>query len=742
MPLLNKLDNVKPRLFLTVVFLLGLIWRLVYFLEIRKDLLFQALLFDARYYHQWAKSILSQGWLGKGIFFVSPLYAYLLALLYRLGFSPQGVKILQLIIDAFIPLLIYFITLKVFNRRIAIISGVLAAIYAPAIFFSGFILKTQLEYLLTTLTILLLLLSQEKPKTHLWFLSGISLGLFTLAKDTGLVLALPVAVWIYLNLKKTPLNPKKATLSFLAGVILVVGILTLRNIIIGKDWVLTTWGGGVNFYYGNCRESDGALKGPDFMRLEPEYEEIDAIKEAQRLTGRPLKPSSVSNFWLRMAIRENITDPGRFLLHLLKKLGLLFNRVGISDNYQMAYFRDRSLILKYLSVDFWPIAILGLTAIAIIVWLRLLNPKLNLILIFFFTHTLVLCLGHIIDRYRQVLIPSLIPLAAFALGFVYNTIEQKDRKKILLSFSFLFVFTLLTALHFPNFDQMPYADAYNQLGLLYHEKRQYPQAENAYRKALEIRPAHLWARQNLADCLLRQGKTEESIKEYKNAILYRPDVLELYLFLDRAKKMQGKTPGEIELALQDDLLLKRIQELNLSEELSFNYRLGLWLFRNSRFDEAIKQFNKILKQKPNSPFALLNLGVIYRQKKEPQKAISCYEGLLMEFPEILPARYNLAMVLMSESKFNEAIPHLEQIVAIFPEFMRAQFYLGTAYQKTGQDQKAIEQYEAIIERSGNSPQERLLNEQLREKIWFMERKDTSLKNATLQNIFLDRRGFE
>lgn len=729
--------------YLIFLFLLSLLWRFVYFFEIKNDLLFKSLLFDAKYYNDWAQLLLHRGLLGKGIYFVSPLYAYFLAFLYGLGFGPESVKIIQLALDSFIPLLVYGIGLKAFNRKTALLSGLLAAVYGPSIFFAGFLLKAQLEYLLASLFLFFFLISQEKNKGSFWFFTGAILGIFTLAKDTGLILIVPLAVWIY-KISAKSLNPKKGVFLFLIGIIATLAPLTLRNIFVGRDLVLTTWGAGVNFYYGNCLNCDGGLKGPDFMRIEPELEEQDAINEARRLSGKPLKPSQISRFWFNMAVKENIRDPGRFLLHILKKLGLLFNRIGISDNYQMVYFRDRSLVLKRLSLDFWPVAIFGLCGFFLSLIFRLPKEKSMVLWIFFFGQTIILSLGHIIDRYRQPLIPSLIPMACFFVFFIWESFWAKRWKEVFISILLIFLFSFLTSLHFPNFDQKPYADAYNQLGQLYEQNNDLSLAKEAYLKALKVRPEHLWARQSLAEVYVKMGNIESAIEEYKKAILYRPDILQLYVFLDWAVSLRNKDESKIKEALiNKEEMSKKLKQMELPEEANLAFRRGMWLMQNKKIKEAIEHFEAVLSFNPIFPNALINLGVLYRANKEPQKSIACYEKLLKEFPGILPARYNLAMVLMSGGNFKEAIPHLEKIVQVFPEYARAQLYLGVAYQNLGEKQKAIQQYEQIIQRLGNSPQEKLTKEQLQEKIWFIEKGNkNNFGQSKHDNIILEKRGFE
>lgn len=726
--------TIKTSHLLWGIFALAFILRIIYYLEVRNQLLFQTILFDAKYYDNWARQILKEGWLGKGIFFVSPLYAYFLALIYKLGGNPTSVKFIQFTLGSLIPLFIYAIGRRLFNPKIGIIAALISCFYGPAIFFEGLLLKTTLEVFLICASLFILLFAREKNKNTLWFLSGAVMGLSVLAKETTLLLIPFVIVWIYF-LKRHNVKPLLPILSFLSAVILVVGALTVRNIIIGKDFVLTTYSAGMNFHMGNSKGSDGALKEPDFVRMNPEFEEMDSKREAERRMGRVLKPSEISSFWFQETLKEIKQDPAHFLNLLMKKIGLLFNRTGLSDNYQMSFFKRYSLAFRYLFLGFWPIVVLGLSGLLFLFWPSGKIREQNILLLFIFGNCLILILGHIIDRYREILIPELILFAAYFLHEMYLNFKKRKFPILAQGAGFILVFTLLTSIHFPNFNQMPYADAYNQLGFFYHEKGDFASAIREYKNALAERPDHLWARQNLADIYLRQGKVQEAIVEYKKAIQSRPDALELYIFLQKAIELQGFPKEKILKVLEEGNILQRINMFYDTNNLSPSYYVGVELLKQKEYDKAIAQFQKIIALSPDSLNTLINLGVAYRAKGEPEKAILSYERALKVAPEIIPARYNLAMVLMAETRFKEAIPHLQQIVNVFPEYMLAQYYLAQAYEKTDQVYKALEEYNKILMRTrDNTAQSNFFAEQIKDTIWFLEKRIKESK----EDIFLDK----
>jgi tetratricopeptide (TPR) repeat protein len=739
--ILKSLKNLKTSHLLFGFFALALALRIIYYLQIRNNLLFQTLLFDARYYHEWAKFILTRGWFStRNIFFVSPLYANFLAFIYKIGGSPQSVKFIQFGLGSLIPVFIYCLGQRLFSKRVGIIAGLISCFWGPAIFFDGLLLKTSLEVFLGCASLLLLIIAKDKKQNSFWLIPGIVMGLSTLAKDTTLVLIPLVVVWMYLS-RASLVKPLKSILFFLLGAGLIIGTLTIRNIVVAKDFVLTTYGGGINFYMGNFRGADGGLKEPDFIRIDPFYEEIDSRREAENRAGRALKASEISAFWLKAGFKEIKADPRNFLRLLMRKTGLLFNKTGLSDNYQMAYFQRESPLLRHVLIGFWPVAILGLSGILLSFWLLKRPRDYSLLMMFFFATSILLVLGHIIDRYREALVPILILFSAYLLDQIYLNIKEKKFGFVAICAVTILIFTGLTSLHFPNFEQKPFADVYNQMGLLYHEKADFALAATEYRKAIFERENHLWARQNLADAYLRMGNVNEAIVEYKKAIQYRPDVLELYVLLKKATQMKGLSKEEINKRLAESQPQKSqmIYEAGIN---SASYSVGLEYLMRKEYAKGIAEFQKVLDAYPDAVNALINIGIAYRATDQPEKAIASYERALKVAPEIIPARYNLAMILMSKGRFKEAVPHLEEIVSVFPEYLLSQYYLAKAYEETGEISKALEQYKSIVESAKKDPQRRRLAAQIEDKIWLLEKQIKGTKQSEIQSPLLEKADYE
>lgn len=123
------------------------------------------------------------------------------------------------------------------------------------------------------------------------------------------------------------------------------------------------------------------------------------------------------------------------------------------------------------------------------------------------------------------------------------------------------------------------------------------------------------------------------------------------------------------------------------------FRKGVQALRAGDLKRAGYLFNEVLQQGGKAAFVYNNLGIVYQQLNEHQKAIT-------EFREAsrFDARYEAPHVLMGASllalgKVSDAIRELERAVTLAPEEPRARFELGRAYMRGNQPLKAAEQFQ-------------------------------------------------
>jgi len=348
------MENPRGRLFDraagAAVAVVALAARFAYVVQLRRTPLFGELLLDPLYYHDWAKRIAAGDWLsGSTVFEQSPLYAYVLAILQRLAGDDLLVpRIVQAFAGAGSALLVFLIARRVFGRPAALAAGLFMALYGPAIFEDGMIMKECWSVLLTA-AMTCALVHSLGSRRGLLAGAGFLLGLAALARDNLILLAPIVALWLVADLfLRSPLAAGRTgevavrVLVFAAGVALAVLPVTARNRYVSGEWVLLTAGGGEVFYIGNNPAADGKYSPPEFVRATSVVEHEDFRTEAARRLGRQVTRGEASSYWLDQGMRWIAEHPLDAAALELTKLKVLLNDYELPDNQN--YYHHRLFI--------------------------------------------------------------------------------------------------------------------------------------------------------------------------------------------------------------------------------------------------------------------------------------------------------------------------------------------------------------------------------------------------------------
>lgn len=313
--------------------------RLLYFLLFQRSPLFDLYVADQIYYRYWAMQIAGGDWLGREVFEQGPLYAYLLGGMFKLcGPSLQPVLALQFLIGTATVTLIWWTARQVAGNGAALAAGLLAALYGPLIFYEGLMMKSFLEPLLVMLTLAAALKGDSTGRARWHALAGLSLGLACLVREAHLLLLLPLIMVSLQRPKISITTSGKRLLPVLALITCFVLTLiptTVRNLLVGGEFVPVTSGGGEVAYMSFGPTANGYYSPPYFVTPHPFTEHQDFRKEAYFRTLTPMNRNEASSFWYREAIREVAASPGRILELMLRKAVILFNdnEVPDSENY-------------------------------------------------------------------------------------------------------------------------------------------------------------------------------------------------------------------------------------------------------------------------------------------------------------------------------------------------------------------------------------------------------------------------
>lgn len=316
-----------------VLFTLALGVRLLHFAAMRGSLLYDVLLADAGQYDRWAQRIAAGEWLGSDVFYQTPLYPYLLGALYGLaGHEPWAVRGLQAVFGALSSVFLARAGAGFFSERAGWLTGLVLALYPPAIFFDGILQKASLDLLLMSALLWLAAATQRRPTRVRLGACGAVLGALVLNRENAAALAPLLLVWAAsLGWDRGRARAAAHAAVFALGVAAVLVPVGLRNLYVGGAFLVTTSQMGSNFYIGNHRGADGGYTPMRAGRGDAKFERDDARLLAEDALKRPLGPGEVSRYWLSRAWEDIRSAPAEWGRLIAWKWFLTWNRAELVD---------------------------------------------------------------------------------------------------------------------------------------------------------------------------------------------------------------------------------------------------------------------------------------------------------------------------------------------------------------------------------------------------------------------------
>lgn len=132
-----------------------------------------------------------------------------------------------------------------------------------------------------------------------------------------------------------------------------------------------------------------------------------------------------------------------------------------------------------------------------------------------------------------------------------------------------------------------------------------------------------------------------------------------------------------------------------SELLLQHYQQAEMFVNEQRFDEARREYQKVIELDPMLPQAYLGLGNIHLAQFKFDLALKTYTQaieLKLQSPEIY---CNRGIVHTKQGQYERAIADFQQGLAINANYTPARFELGFVYQQIGEYEKAVREYELV-----------------------------------------------
>jgi len=187
-------------------------------------------------------------------------------------------------------------------------------------------------------------------------------------------------------------------------------------------------------------------------------------------------------------------------------------------------------------------------------------------------------------------------------------------------------------------------EIYDLLGDAYTQQKDYPHAEEAYRKAIDLDPDDAGHRHGLAQALLSQDKYSEALEQFKKLSELEPGTAENYLRMAQLYRRLGKYD-------QAESSLLRAKQL-APGSLEVLYHEALLYEDQGRYDDAVKVLTDAIagiksQGGEGNPSALAilyeQLGRTYREQENYPASIQTFEEMAKLGPD---ARKRAQMLLI------------------------------------------------------------------------------------------------
>jgi len=177
------------------------------------------------------------------------------------------------------------------------------------------------------------------------------------------------------------------------------------------------------------------------------------------------------------------------------------------------------------------------------------------------------------------------------------------------------------------------AKLYSALGYTYEQQKQYKQAIDAYRHAVDLDHDNLDAIRGLAQNLLNDGQTAAALEQYKIIADANPEDAQTYVRMAEIYRRNGQFDDALEN-------LKKAESM-VQDSVEVSYNIAAVYQAQGRYDDAEKVLQDLLKktekpavtnysqeEKDNRSVFLERLGTVYRDDGNDTLAVATFRQML------------------------------------------------------------------------------------------------------------------
>jgi Flp pilus assembly protein TadD len=545
----QRAESLWPRTWWLSVAVLGgvaLVLRLFMLDEfLRENVIAERPWSDGEVYWEMAGRMAAGEWVGRTPFLSAPLYPYLLGVVRACGGGLTAVYMLQIGLHIATALLLAWTT----RLRFGNLSGVLAAglyllLTEPAV--------SSMRVMANTLQVFLVVVvwwrwaaatRHDLPRWRDVVLVGALLGVLALAYPPGLALVPVYAIWVWIQAGRRGAAVARALAGFAAAV-LALAPATLHNLLLHGEFVPITAHSGITLRQGNGPTSSGIGDVIPGISLRRDRMHADAARVFAETYGRQGSWREIDRHFRREAISFWLENPGAALRLWAQKLYLYVAARNYDEIMPSVIERELGIGTRALLAPLAVPWLIGAGLVGLLgalrrpvrlapEWLLCLLP-LATVLLFFYA-----------PRYRLPSVPLLCALAAYALTHVRRLGVPAWLVVAGIAIPVpLYWVNRSSVVDSPAFVRTSYVRAQSEALSFAADRRaqarQFEQAEQHYRAAIELWAENPLPHRGLGRLYLAQDRLEEAVGALREAVRLRPRSTPLYFDLYNALQLQGQ----------------------------------------------------------------------------------------------------------------------------------------------------------------------------------------------------------
>ncbi len=232
--------------------------------------------------------------------------------------------------------------------------------------------------------------------------------------------------------------------------------------------------------------------------------------------------------------------------------------------------------------------------------------------------------------------------------------------------------------------------AFHHLGIVLNMQGRRNEAIAAYREAIRLKPDNALAHYFFGGALKAWGRRDEAIAEYRAAAR-----------LDAERGQSGAAIAALgstlrELSRPDETVVIYRQILEKSpRDAAAHLGLANELSAQGRHDEAVAEYRAAARldaERGRVGSAIAALGSTLRELGRPDATVVIYRQILEKSPRDAAAHLGLANELSAQGRHDEAVAEYRDAIRLKPGDALAVYYLGNALKALGKRDEAIAEY--------------------------------------------------